>query len=262
MFTFAKHFKPYKENLFRLQQLQPRPIMSKKIKLAVFDIAGTTMKDDSNVASAFQQAFLQHGFGTVSLAEANEKMGYPKPLAIKEILSQHVAEIDQVTEALVGEIHDDFVGNMIQYYKVAPGIAPMDDAERVLGALQQMGIKVGLDTGFSRDITDVILERVGWKNSPLIDITVASDEVERGRPYPDMIRKMMAELGIDDAAEVIKIGDTEVDVNEGHNAGCAMSVAVTTGAYSEAELLKHNPSHLIHSLSDLIPLVKNHLGQI
>jgi phosphoglycolate phosphatase-like HAD superfamily hydrolase len=77
---------------------------------------------------------------------------------------------------------------MIDYYSLAPGIEPMDDAEDVFESLQNKGIKIGLDTGFSRDITDVILERVGWLNSPLIDITVCSDEVVKGRPYPDMIQ--------------------------------------------------------------------------
>lgn len=39
---------------------------------------------------------------------------------------------------------------------------------------------------------------------------VASDEVENG-PYPDMAQKMMRHLGIVNAEEVAKIGDTEVD---------------------------------------------------
>jgi phosphonatase-like hydrolase len=150
---------------------------------------------------------------------------------------------------------------MIEYYRHAPGIAPMEDAEAVFSRLHEMGIKVGLDTGFSRDITDVILERVGWKNSPLIDVTVASDEVKRGRPFPDMIQKMMELLGIEDTLEIIKIGDTEVDVNEGHQTGCLMSIAVTTGAYTEAELRKHHPTHVIHSLSELIPILEAYMDQ-
>lgn len=229
--------------------------MKKAIKLAVFDIAGTTIKDNSNVAGSFQHAFLNHGFENVTLAEANEKMGYPKPLAIQAILSNHVSDKATITEDLIDDIHEDFVQNMIAYYLTYPGIAPMDDAEAVFKSLQDLGIKIGLDTGFSRDITDVILERVGWKNSPLIDVTVCSDEVEKGRPYPDMMRVMMDRFGITDPKEVIKIGDTEVDVNEGHNAGCLMSIAVTTGAFSEEELLKHHPSHIVNSLTEILGLI-------
>jgi phosphonatase-like hydrolase len=229
--------------------------MKKAIKLAVFDIAGTTIKDNSNVAGSFQHAFLNHGFENVTLAEANEKMGYPKPLAIQAILSTHVADKATITGDLIDAIHEDFVQNMIEYYQLAPDIEPMDDAEDTFRELQNKGIKIGLDTGFSRDITDVILERVGWLNSPLIDIIVCSDEVVKGRPYPDMIQLMMEKLGIKDPKEVIKIGDTEVDVNEGHNAGCLMSIAVTTGAFSEEELLKHQPTHIVNSLTEILDLI-------
>jgi hypothetical protein len=45
---------------------KPEP-MKKAIKLAVFDLAGTTIKDNSNVAGSFQHAFLNHGFENVTL---------------------------------------------------------------------------------------------------------------------------------------------------------------------------------------------------
>jgi len=230
--------------------------MKNSIKLAVFDMAGTTIKDNSNVAAAFQEAFHHHGFDQVTLEEAQQKMGYPKPLAIKDILTDNIEEKSRITEELVASIHKDFVKNMIAYYRDTPGIAFMDDAEDVFKKLHKMGIHVGLDTGFSRDITDVILERVGWKDTPLIDITVCSDEVEKGRPFPDMIQVMMDKFGIKNPKEVIKIGDTEVDVNQGHNSGCLMSIGVTTGAFTKEELLKHKPTHIVNSLKEIIPLIK------
>ncbi|NHE59402.1 HAD-IA family hydrolase [Cyclobacterium plantarum] len=234
--------------------------MKNPIKLAVFDMAGTTIKDQSNVAQAFLKAFFNHGYKKVSLEEANEKMGYPKPLAIREMLQNHISPGEQVTEALINKIHDSFVAEMIQFYKHSPDIAPMADALEVFESLQQMGIKVGLDTGFSRDIADTILSRIGWKGHPLIDITVCSDEVKKGRPHPDMILKMMAALGIGNPLEVIKIGDTEVDIHEGLNSGCLMSIAVTTGAYTEEQLRPHGPTHVVHALSEILPLVEREMA--
>ena len=55
--------------------------------------------------------------------------------------------------------------------------------------------KVALDTGFTRAIADVILARLGW-DSTVVDASVASDEVERGRPYPDLIYRAMASTGV------------------------------------------------------------------
>jgi len=226
------------------------------ITLAVFDMAGTTIHDEFFVAKAFQQAMHRSGYPDVTLQEATDRMGYPKPLAIRELLEIHEPSPEVITPSLVDNIHRDFVRGMVDFYANEPGIRPMADAEAVFDALHALGIYVALDTGFSRDITDVILARVGWTGGRYVDASAASDEVERGRPYPDMIRKIMAELGVEDPATVIKIGDTEVDINEGHQAGCLMSIGVLGGAFTREQMLPHRPTHILNSLSELIPLVR------
>ena len=227
-----------------------------QIKLAVFDMAGTTIHDENSVAKAFQTAFNLHGYPQVTLKEANEKMGYSKPQAIRDLLSIHEPQAFKITDELVAEIHEAFVQGMLDFYSNDPSIRAVSDAEEVFEALQEMGVKVGLDTGFSRDITDIILERVGWTDGKLVDATAASDEVEKGRPFPFMIQKIMQELGISDPKSVIKIGDTEVDVNEGHQAGCLMSIGITSGVFSKEELIPHQPTHLADSLTEVLEIVK------
>lgn len=226
-----------------------------QIKLAVFDMAGTTIYDENNVAKAFQAALNKHGYPQVTLQEANEKMGYAKPQAIQELLEIHEQDTSKITEEFIAAIHTDFVEGMVEYYRTDPSIRAVSDAEEVFDQLHVMGIKVALDTGFSRDITDIILSRVGWAEGRYVDASAASDEVPEGRPSPHMIRKIMAELGISDPKSVIKIGDTEVDVNEGHNAGCLMSIAVTSGIFSEAELIPHRPTHLVKNLKEILTIV-------
>ena len=66
----------------------------------------------------------------------------------------------------------------------------------------------------------------------------------------------MQRAGIDDAGEVAKIGDTEVDVNEGRNAGCGLVVAVTTGAYTRLQLEEYHPDYILDSLADLPALIQ------
>jgi phosphoglycolate phosphatase-like HAD superfamily hydrolase len=79
--------------------------------------------------------------------------------------------------------------------------------------------------------------------------------VEQGRPAPDMIRALMTACGVRDAARVIKVGDTEVDIREGRAAGCGLVAAVTTGAYTRAELLVHQPDAVLDSLHELPALL-------
>ena len=123
-------------------------------------------------------------------------------------------------------------------------------ATRVFEALQKSGIKVALDTGFNRAITRVILDRLGWTESPLIDATICSDEVRQGRPHPDMIFALMARLGIDDARRVAKVGDTPADLQEGEHAGCGLVVGVTSGTHGRHELSPFHHSQLIESIAD------------
>ena len=229
-----------------------------KIKLAVFDMAGTTIHDESSVAKSFQSALKKHGYTLVTLEEANQKMGYSKPQAIRELLEIHEPNPARITEKLVMDIHDSFVSGMVEFYKYDDSVRAVSDAEAVFTALHQLGIKVALDTGFNREITDIILARVGWTGGSLVDATAASDEVPQGRPFPFMIQKIMAELGIDDPKSVIKIGDTEVDVNEGHRAGCLMSIAITSGVFSQEELIAHRPSHFAATLTEVLEIVKTY----
>jgi phosphoglycolate phosphatase-like HAD superfamily hydrolase len=94
-----------------------------------------------------------------------------------------------------------------------------------------------------------LLERLGWANSALIDATVASDEVERGRPHPDMIQHLMFKLGITDPQRTAKVGDTPVDLLEGRNAGCGLVFGVTGGSSTREQLEKFPHDHLINSVS-------------
>ena len=100
-------------------------------------------------------------------------------------------------------------------------------------------------------IADTIVNRFQWKEKNLVDDYIASDEVENGRPSALMIEELMQRAGIDDPMEVIKVGDTFVDIEEGKNAGCKYIVAVTTGSGTKEELEEYAPTHIINSLSEL-----------
>ncbi|WP_289028572.1 HAD hydrolase-like protein, partial [uncultured Algoriphagus sp.] len=84
-----------------------------KIRLAVFDMAGTTIHDENNVAKAFQKALNEAGYPQVTLKEANEKMGYSKPQAIRELLEIHEPNSDKITDAIIERLHSDFVNGRL-----------------------------------------------------------------------------------------------------------------------------------------------------
>ncbi|BAU53809.1 HAD hydrolase-like protein [Mucilaginibacter gotjawali] len=224
------------------------------IKLVVFDIAGTTVKDDHNVSKAFQAALKKYQYD-VPLERINPLMGYEKNEAITQMLQLHETDKEKITGSLVDAIHREFVKQMIHFYQFEPGIAPLPNVEETFAELHRMGIKIGINTGFSRDIADTIVERLQWIEKGLIDEVIGSDEVELGRPHPFMIRKIMKDCAITDPLEVMKVGDTEVDVREGQNAGCHYVIGVTTGIFTREELEIYNPTHIIDDIAQVIGII-------
>jgi phosphonatase-like hydrolase len=225
------------------------------IKLAVFDMAGTTVKDSNNVHEALQKALQRAGFH-FTIEEINPYMGIPKPLAIKYLLEQRpTAKHLAVDEAFIQEVHKDFVAEMLLFYQQAEAVVEKPFASEVFKALKSKGIKVALDTGFSREITDAIIDRLGWDKGDLIDFSVTSDEVANGRPYPDLILKAMQIAGIGDSQEVAKIGDTASDLQEGTTAGCKYVIGITTGAFSREALEQEPHTHLVEDLKEVLAIV-------
>lgn len=218
-----------------------------QIELVVFDMAGTTVNDEDGVNRSVREALAAEGITTTREA-VNQVMGIPKPEALRHLIEQS-GERDQL--ARLDAIHAAFVARMIQFYQTDPSVHEIPGASEVFRRLRAAGIKVALDTGFSRDIVAVILDRLGWNDSKLVDLTVTSDEVPRGRPHPDMVLKAMRDLGVAEVSRVGKVGDTPSDLQEGTNAGCGLVVGVTGGSHTAAQLRPFPHTHLIGTIVEL-----------
>jgi phosphonatase-like hydrolase len=168
------------------------------------------------------------------------------------VLEKLGEEFDEDTVAI---IHEDFVHEMINYYEYDPTVRALPFAEEVFLHLKERGIYVALNTGFPREIAETIIERFQWKERGLVDEYIASDEVEQGRPHSFMIRELMNRTGVNDPADVLKVGDTEVDINEGRNSNCGLVIAVTTGAFTREQLEAFHPDHILDNLSELPNLI-------
>lgn len=125
----------------------------------------------------------------------------------------------------VDAMFKDFVPMQIavlkKYSDLIPGVE-----ESVSKLRNDLGCKIGLTTGFTRSMVDVLLaeaEKQGFKP----DCTVAGDEVFNGaRPKPFMVYKNLDILDVPNIASVVKVDDTVSGVGEALSAGCwAVGVA-------------------------------------
>jgi phosphonatase-like hydrolase len=227
-----------------------------EIKLIVLDMAGTTVHDEDYVNIALQQAMFEDGI-TCSKVEINNVMGMPKPVSIKILLEQKLSDKTLVSYNYIDKIHQSFVNKMIVFYQNSPNVKEISGVTEAFRKLKKQKIKIAIDTGFDRKIADVILKRVDWESRGLIDLTITSDEVENGRPFPDMVYKAMLLLGIKDSKQVAKVGDTPADLNEGHNAGCGLNIGVLSGASKQVDLEKYPHTHIIKSVKYLPELLES-----
>ena len=222
------------------------------IELVVFDMAGTTVYDGDAVLHSLQAALQSEGIET-ERGEINAVMGITKPVAIAHILTEKRGVISDKEE--VNRIYKKFLAQMLGYYREHPDVREVEGATQTFQTLRSTGIKIGLDTGFSRPIADTILARLGWNHAGLIDATVTSDEVENGRPAPDMILRLMELTGVSDMSNVVKVGDTPSDLQQGTSAGCRFVVGVTEGSHTRAELELLPHTHLIGTVAELPKLL-------
>lgn len=224
------------------------------IELVVLDMAGTTVHDNDNVHAALINAFKKHELAILR-EDANKVMGLPKPVAIDMLLKNDFGIQTAKRNELTPRIHQSFVSEMISFYENDKAVKAKEHAEETFRRLKEKGIKVAIDTGFSRPIADAIIKRLGWNEHKLIDVSVTSDEVKFGRPHPDLIFEAMKRAGVKQARHVAKVGDTISDLQEGNAAGCSYVIGITTGAYTRHELAREKHTHLVDSLLEVVDIV-------
>ena len=231
-----------------------------KIELVVFDLAGTTVEDNKDVQQVLKNVLANFEVD-ITIEDANAVMGIPKPVAIEKLLRKKYYGNNGVISEWIKEIHGMFISEMTHFYRTDLSVTEKEGVTETYRALKENNIKVVVDTGFDRLITDTLLKRMGWVANGLIDASVTSDEVPRGRPYPDMIFRAMHLTGVRDISRVAKVGDTASDLQEGNAAGCALVVGVTTGAFSKQELETEEHTHLIEQIPEMLEILglKSHL---
>ena len=218
-----------------------------KIKMVVFDMAGTTVDEDNVVYKTLQEAIVKHSISVTLDEVLSYGAGTEKLQAIRDILDQtnHPASPERVKE-----IYNYFINQLTVNYKTLE-IKALPNVERVFKELIERNIKVVLNTGYNRETAESLIGKLGWKSSVDFDLLVTASDVKQNRPQPDMILFAMEELNISDPSSVIKIGDSAIDILEGKNAGCCLNIGITTGAQTKEQLSEANPDFIINNISNI-----------
>jgi phosphonatase-like hydrolase len=212
------------------------------IDLAALDIAGTTVEEGSAVYRALHDAVRRHG-SSADVADVARWMGADKRTAIRALLELG-GDPGAVEPAFA-----DFERLLREAYDAAPPIA-MPGVLDAFAALRGRGARIALTTGFSADVTGLLLERLGWTDG-VVDAVVTTDDVPAGRPAPYMVHRAMERTGVTDVARVLTVGDTVLDLEAGTHAGARFVVGVLSGGVPRAVLEAAPHTHVVDSVADL-----------
>lgn len=226
------------------------------IKLCVFDMAGTTV-DEGNlvyktVCNAINEALMRAGKSDkqVSLELCLEYgAGKEKRNAIRDILNR-LDLSDADIESLTDTAFAAFKVNLATAYSKET-LSEFEGMSALFEQLKASGRKVVLNTGYDAKTANKILTILGWSVGNQVDALITADDVDNGSPAPDMITLAMKQFSVDNAQQVLKAGDSGIDIEEGKNVGCGLVLGVLSGAQNEQQLVKYSPDAVLDKLTDL-----------
>jgi len=219
------------------------------IKLVVFDMAGTVIEDAGQVPASFTAALGKHGI-EITAGSLREMRGASKREVIQRFVErQPIGEGKTDVLALTEEIYNSFRSTLAGMYE-KDGVREIAGATEVFTWLQQRGVRVALNTGFDRTITNLLLNSMKW-DGDLINAVVCGDDVAQGRPAPYLIFRAMEMSGVTSINQVANVGDTVLDLQAGQNAGVRYNVGVLSGAHTKEQLEREPHTHLLSSVAML-----------
>jgi phosphonatase-like hydrolase len=219
-----------------------------EIKLVVFDIAGTIIEDHGEVVSAFSSALEKNGI-PFTADELKRWKGASKREVIRHFVNQLGPNPGHAE--MVEATYECFRTELLSLY--AQGIKPVEGASATFSWCRKHDIRLATTTGFYREVSDLILEKTGWRE--LFTANISSSDVRQGRPAPFMIFHAMEAAGVHNVKQVINVGDTPLDLQSGSNAGVRGVVGVLTGAHDQATLRREPHTDILTSVAEIPALI-------
>ena len=216
------------------------------------DLAGTVVDHGSRApAGAFIELLRRHDV-IITDAQARGPMGMEKRNHIAVLLelpeardqwtrAHGAAPTEEDIDALYAEFIPLQVECLPKYGDLIPGTV------KTISTLRERGIRVAANTGYNRQMMEIVL-REAAKGGFEPDAAVCASDVAAGRPAPWMALRCMEEIGAYPAASVVHVGDTLVDIEAGLNAGAWSIGVVESGnmlARSAEELEALDPEERI-----------------
>ncbi len=206
------------------------------IRLAVFDLDGTLTDSSTTIYKSTHRTFQELGLPyTIEKSVLDSKIGEHFQ-NIFDDLNIQAGNIDEFINVYKG-FYFDYIPETVLY----PGV------EDILQYLQNKGIQTALLTTKGQDQAEKIIHAFNLEK--YFALIMGRRPGIAVKPSGEPLSFIMKELGAD-AAETMMIGDSELDIQCGKNAGAATAGCLY--GYRTREILEREaPDYIIGSITEL-----------
>jgi HAD superfamily hydrolase (TIGR01549 family) len=202
---------------------------------AILDIDGTLVDSNYFHAVAWYRAMVAHGH-SLPMWRIHRAIGMGSDQLIGELLG------DEVEEREGDDIRD---AEKERYFELIEEVRPLAGARELIVDLKERGRTVVLASSAKPEEVDHYLDLLDARE--LADDWTTSGDVERTKPYPDLVDAALERAG---GGPAVMVGDSVWDCKSAENAGVD-TIAVLTGGFSDSELLKAGAVVVFASIEDL-----------
>jgi len=195
------------------------------LKAAIFDLDGTLLNTLDDLTDAANHVCAQNGWPTFTSGEIRHMVGN----GIPKLVERFTPEGERTPEGMAESVH-----RFMEYYDAhkMDKTAPYPGMLEALAALRKAGVKLAV---FSNKADDFCPALVRHYFGDVFDVVRGKRDGIPAKPDPTGVFALLSVLGVS-AAETVYVGDSDVDVLTGHNAGLRVC-GVTWGFRDRAELM-------------------------
>ena len=210
-------------------------------KLAIFDLDGTLLNTLDDLANACNHALAALGFPGHALEEYNRMVGRGIRNLFRAALPQ-----DRITD----ENLDRMTAEFIPFYNahIADRTQPYSGIPALLNRISAAGVEVATASNKYQEGTEQLMTTF-FPEIRFVRI-LGQREGHPIKPDPEIIFQCMASVPGIRKEEVVYIGDSDVDMQTGANAG-VRAIGVLWGFRPRKELEAHRPWRLVESAEKL-----------
>jgi HAD superfamily hydrolase (TIGR01509 family) len=209
------------------------------IEAVLCDIDGTLVESNWLHAAAWKDAFEVAGI-TVDLEEARKQIGKGGDELIPVFVPWWKRKA--IEEPLMAYRQYIFRKDYLHQVKPFPCV------RKLLLKMKDAGIRVSIASSADRDQLEAY-EKIA-DIGDLIEESSTADDAKRSKPHPDIFEATLKRLGLP-CSKVLALGDTPYDAEAAGKAEI-WTVGVTTGGWSEKELLNAGCIEVYKDVEDLL----------